>query len=37
MTAGVDFSDRKLGGELSEFRPVDLQHSQLHEPGGFAG
>src|ERR1035437_4674480 len=37
IAAGVDFADRKLGGELSEFRAVDLQHSQLHEAGGFAG
>src|SRR5450830_867710 len=37
MTAGVDFADRKLGGELSEFRAVDLENAQLHEPGGFGG
>src|ERR1019366_4761716 len=37
MTAGVDLADWKFGGELSEFRAVDLQNAQLHEAGGFAG
>src|ERR1017187_906844 len=37
MTAGVDFADRQLGSEFSQFRPVDLQNAQLHEAGGLAG